>query len=119
MTISRIVLIAAMTLIGIGLVGILTRRHLIRIALAFTLASTGLNILLVWTGYLEGRNAPIINAELDGLAVDQIVDPLPQALVLTAIVIGVAVSALFIVVGVLTSRVLGTADVRELRKLKW
>ena len=108
-----------MALIGIGLVGILTRKHLLRLALAFTLASTGLNLLLVWTGYLEGRHAPIINSDIEGLAVEQIVDPLPQALVLTAIVIGVAVSALFIVVGVLTSRIMGTADVRRLRKLKW
>jgi len=119
MTVANIILFAAAALILIGLVGILTRRHLLRLALAFTLASTGLNLLLVWTGYLGGRKAPIIDTDIKGLVAESIVDPLPQALVLTAIVIGVAVSALFIVVGVLTSRFMGTADVRHLRKLKW
>ena len=49
----------------------------------------------------------------------QMVDPLPQALVLTSIVIGVAVAALFVVVGVLASRKSGSADIRHMKELKW
>jgi len=48
-----------------------------------------------------------------------IVDPLPQALVLTSIVIGVAVAALFVVVAVLASRKTGSADIRRMKELRW
>ncbi len=119
MSLSLVLLLSSMGLLLTGLVGIMAKKHLLRIALAFTLASTGVNILLVWTGYLAGRKAPIIDASIEEIATVAVVDPVPQALVLTSIVIGVAVSALLVVVAVLTSRELGTADVRRMRNLKW
>ncbi len=107
-------------LVLVGLWGILTRRHILRIALAFTVADTGVNLLLVWSGYLPGRTTPIIDDSIpvSGMA-SAVVDPLPQALVLTSIVIGVAVAALFVVVGVLASRRTGSADVRRMKELRW
>jgi multicomponent Na+:H+ antiporter subunit C len=99
---------------------VLTRRNVLRIGLAFTLADTGVNLLLVWSGYVPGRTTPIIDGSMDaGAASSLFVDPLPQALVLTSIVIGVAVAALFVVVAVLASRRLGTADVRRMKELRW
>ena len=101
-------------LVFTGLWGVLTRRHILRIALAFTLAHTGVNLLLVWSGFLPERSAPIMDGAVTGT-----VDPLPQALVLTSIVIGVAVAALFVVVGVLAARKSGSADVRRMKELRW
>lgn len=107
-------------LIVIGLWGVLARKNLIRIALAFTLADTGVNLLLVWSGHIPGRTTPIHDATTAGLRMTDIaVDPLPQALVLTSIVIGVAVAALFVVIGVMASRRIGSADVRRLKELRW
>jgi multicomponent Na+:H+ antiporter subunit C len=48
-----------------------------------------------------------------------IVDPVPQALVLTAIVIGVAVNALLLTFVVRMYRHKKTLDVDEYRELKW
>lgn len=106
----------ALGLVLIGLWGVLTRKNILRIALAFTLADTGVNLLLVWSGFLPGRSAPIVDSTTDVLTM---VDPLPQALVLTSIVIGVAVAALFVVVGVLASRKSGSADIRRMKELRW
>ena len=107
-------------LILVGLWGVLTRTHVLRLALAFTLADTGANLLLVWSGYLPGRTAPIIDGAVPASEITSaVVDPLPQALVLTSIVIGVAVAALFVVVGVLASRMTGSADVRRMKELRW
>ncbi|MCK5064106.1 MAG: NADH-quinone oxidoreductase subunit K, partial [Candidatus Fermentibacteraceae bacterium] len=107
-------------LVLVGLWGILTRRHILRIALAFTVADTGVNLLLVWSGYLPGRTTPIIDDSIPVSGITSaVVDPLPQALVLTSIVIGVAVAALFVVVGVLASRRTGSADVRRMKELRW
>ncbi|MEA3265566.1 MAG: NADH-quinone oxidoreductase subunit K [Candidatus Fermentibacteria bacterium] len=104
----------ALGLVLIGLWGVLTRKNILRIALAFTLADTGVNLILVWSGFLPGRSAPIVES-----SVTSMVDPLPQALVLTSIVIGVAVAALFVVVGVLASRKSGSADIRRMKELRW
>ena len=106
--------VTALALVIIGVWGVLTRKNVLRIALAFTLADTGVNLLLVWSGFLPGRSAPIIDP-----SVTSVVDPLPQALVLTSIVIGVAVAALFVVVGVLAARKSGSADVRRMKELRW
>jgi multicomponent Na+:H+ antiporter subunit C len=106
--------VTALGLVLIGVWGVLTRKHILRIALAFTLADTGVNLILVWSGFIPGRSAPIVDS-----SVTEMVDPLPQALVLTSIVIGVAVAALFVVVGVLASRKSGSADIRHMKELKW
>jgi multisubunit Na+/H+ antiporter MnhC subunit len=107
-------------LILVGLWGVLTRRNILRIGLAFTLADTGVNLLLVWSGYLPGRTTPIIDGSVEsGRAAVSVVDPLPQALVLTSIVIGVAVAALFVVVAVMASRRNGSADIRRMKELRW
>ena len=106
--------VTALGLVLIGLWGVLTRKNILRIALAFTLADTGVNLILVWSGFLPGRSAPIVDS-----SVTSMVDPLPQALVLTSIVIGVVVAALFVVVGVLASRKSGSADIRRMKELRW
>jgi len=46
------------------------------------------------------------------------VDPVPQALILTAIVIGLAVAALMAVMAVRLHEKYGTFDLTEIRKLK-
>ncbi len=106
--------VTALGLVLIGIWGVLTRKNILRIALAFTLADTGVNLILVWSGFLPGRSAPIVDS-----SVTSMVDPLPQALVLTSIVIGVAVAALFVVVGVLAARKSGSADIRRMKELRW
>lgn len=57
-----------------------------------------------------GRVAPV----LDGADLSQLVDPLPQALILTAIVIGFAVQAFLLTLLVLTWRRSQTLEVDEL-----
>lgn len=110
----------AACLILIGLWGILTRRNLLRLALAFTIADTGINLMLVWIGYIPGRTAPVLDSSVDaGSFAALVVDPLPQALVLTSIVIGVAVSALFVTVAVLVHSRTGSSDVSRLKELRW
>jgi multicomponent Na+:H+ antiporter subunit C len=79
----------AAALFGIGTYLVLERK-LSRIIIGISLLSHGANVLLITSG-AAGR-APIVgNGDTDGLA-----DPLPQALVLTAIVITFGVTALLL-----------------------
>jgi multisubunit Na+/H+ antiporter MnhC subunit len=103
---------AAFGLVGIGVLGIVTATHLVRIVLAIVLLETGANLLLVLSGYRGGAVAPII---VNGVVPGAMVDPVPQALVLTAIVIGVAVQAFMMALVLRVYREYRTLDIRELR----
>ena len=91
-------------LILMGLYGALTDRNILRIIVSFTVANTGVNLVLVAVGYMHGRTAPILDKTVSAAdAVTRIIDPVPQALVLTAIVIGFATTG-FVVELALRSR---------------
>ncbi len=84
-------------LILIGFYGALSNRNLLRMIVAFTIADSGVNLVIVAIGYMPGRTAPILDATVKaGDAAARVIDPVPQALVLTAIVIGVGVTALML-----------------------
>ena len=95
--ISQIVLCSGLGLVLIGLWGMLTQRHIIRMIIGFSLLDTGIHMVMVSIGYVTGGTAPIINDAVPmAEAVSRIVDPVPSALVLTSIVIGLGVTAVML-----------------------
>ena len=117
---TQFLTVPAFLLMGIGIWGLLSRRHIIKIILSFSLLDTGIHILLVAVGYRTGGTAPIFDKDLsiaDGVA--RAVDPVPSALVLTAIVIGLAVTALMLSFAVRIHRRRRTVYVDQIRELKW
>ncbi|MBN2444370.1 MAG: cation:proton antiporter subunit C [Spirochaetales bacterium] len=82
--------INACALVCVGLFGILTEKNMVKILLALNIVETGINLFLVAIGYTKDGIAPIIT----GTQMSGFVDPLPQALVLTSIVIGLGTTAL-------------------------
>lgn len=104
-------------LILIGLYMVLAKTNLIKIILGLSFLDTGTHVLLVAIGYIPGRTAPILS---EGMAeTTAVVDPIPQALVLTAIVIGVGVLALALALAIRVYRHYGTLDVQKMKGLKW
>ena len=84
-------------LILIGIWGVLTQKNLIKMVIGLSVIDTGIHLIIVSIGYIKGRTAPIIDAAVNTQnAVKNVVDPIPSALVLTAIVIGLAVTALML-----------------------
>jgi multicomponent Na+:H+ antiporter subunit C len=107
-------------LILIGLFGALTNRNILRMIVAFTVADTGVNLVIVGVGYMSGRTAPILDSAVAAAdAVARIIDPVPQALVLTAIVIGVGVTALMLAYAYKLYEKKHTLDIAEFTELKW
>lgn len=86
--------LSAASLVMVGLFGAITRSNIIRILLALNILETGVNLFLVSLGYVPGAQAPILSAALSGHRQAGFVDPLPQAMVLTSIVIGLGTTAL-------------------------
>ena len=101
-------------LIAIGFYGIMAKRNLLKILISLDLMETGVNVFLVSVGYIPGGTAPIMNGNYSSY-----VDPLPQALVLTAIVIGLSVTALALVFVMLYHRRYGTIELPEGGIMKW
>ena len=107
-------------LILIGLFGALTNRNILRMIVSFTVADTGVNLVIVGVGYMRGRTAPILDSAVAAAdAVARIIDPVPQALVLTAIVIGVGVTALMLAYAYKLYEKKHTLDIAKFTELKW
>ncbi len=106
-------------LILIGFYGALTQRNILRMIVAFTIADTGVNIVIVAVGHMRGRTAPILDGAVSAAAaVQRIIDPVPQALVLTAIVIGLGVTALMLAYAYKLYEKKRTLDIASFTELK-
>ncbi len=73
-----------------------TSRRLLRVLFGFLLLSNAANLVLLGvSGDPSGRVSPVVGSDKDGAVIRAAghADPLPQALILTAIVIGFAVAA--------------------------
>jgi multicomponent Na+:H+ antiporter subunit C len=101
----------AIGLILLGIFAMVMYRHLIRIILGLMLLEAGVNLFLITVGFRANAVAPIL---VESQTAAAMVDPIPQALVLTAIVIGVGVQALALALVVKAYKAYGTLDTKEL-----
>lgn len=76
---------------------LMMRRNLLRFIFGFILLGNGVNLLIFTMGRLSRGGAPIVPAEEHSIALEQIANPVPQALILTAIVIGFGFTAFALV----------------------
>ena len=107
-------------LVLIGIWGILTQKNIIKIVIGFSVFDTGLHAIMVGIGYVKGRTAPILDSAVSPVgALTSIVDPVPQALVLTAIVIGLGVTALMLAYVVRLFDHRKSLNVSSYEDLKW
>ncbi|MHB9153016.1 MAG: sodium:proton antiporter [Spirochaetales bacterium] len=107
-------------LLLIGLWGVLSRPNLFKIAVAFSIMETGVNLIILSVGYIRGRTAPILDSAADAAtAAQKMTDPVPQALVLTAIVIGLAVTALMLSYAVRLRAAGGGSSIESYGEEKW
>jgi len=106
-------------LILVGVYGVATKKNTVKIVLSLIIMEYGINLFLVLLGYKRNGVAPIIEKGTDMAAFSNFsVDPLPQALVLTAIVIGLGVTALMVAVCIRLYERYGTFDITKMRRLK-
>lgn len=104
-------------LLVMGTLIVLTTRNLFKMLLGLSTMESGVNLLIIALGYIKKGTAPIFS-DYPKLY-DKVVDPVPQALVLTAIVIGVAVLAMGVVIVIRIKEKFGTIDVEKIRGMKW
>ncbi|MDI7861625.1 cation:proton antiporter subunit C [Rhizobiaceae bacterium n13] len=118
--VSHILLATGFLLVLIGLWGLLTHRNILRIIIGFSLIDTGLHIVMVASGYVTGGTAPIADKALPiGEATLRAVDPVPSALVVTAIVIGFSVTAVMLAFAIRLYDAKKTLSIDAFTESKW
>ena len=110
----------------IGLYCVLVKKNMVKIVIGTAVMEYAVNLFLIMLGYRSGGGAPIIcrqdladpAGQVKDLFINRTVDPLPQALVLTSIVIGLGSLALMISVCIKVYEKYGTFDITQIRRLK-
>ena len=110
-----IVYLLCFILFLVGLYGVITRRNLVKIVISLSIMEFSTFLFFALIGYVDGGVAPIVDP---ADPVKTYVDPLPQALVLTAIVIGLATTSMLMAVIIRLYRKYKTLDIREINNLR-
>ena len=108
--------VASFLLIALGFYTIITKYNLIKTVIGLSICDYGVNLLIISIGYVPGGTAPVFTAGEIAQAT-YFVDPIPQALTLTSIVIGACVTAMSLSLVMKLHESYGTLDTREIRRL--
>ncbi len=95
----------AVALFFTGLYGAMTQRNIIKTIMSVGIMDVAAITFFMTANFQEGSRSPI-----SGTAVEQMADPVPQALMITAIVIGVSVVAMCLAMYMRVVYRYGTAD---------
>ncbi|MCU1659736.1 MAG: NADH-ubiquinone oxidoreductase chain [Pseudonocardiales bacterium] len=115
--------LAAATVFCLGLFTVLCRRNLVKIVMGLSLMEASTYLLLVSMAYRRGATAPVLSSPPAGQSPEQLVhgnvaDPVLQNFCLTAIVIGVALTAVFLTIAVRVAQHYRSVDSRDVKALK-
>ena len=115
--------LAAVALFCIGLYAVLTKRNLVKIVMGLSLIEASTYLLLLSFGYRAHSTAPVLLNPPSGrsptdLAAGNVADPMLQNVCLTAIVIGVAVTGVFLAVTVRLAQHYGSVDTDDVRDMR-
>ncbi|MEN3187134.1 MAG: cation:proton antiporter subunit C [Atribacterota bacterium] len=95
----------------IGLYALVVKRNAIKSIIALVIMETAVILYFIAGGFREGMLPPI-----GDVLPEQMVDPLPQALMITAIVIGIASTAVALVMYIHLRYKYGTDEWKEVMK---
>jgi len=102
--------LSAVLVFFIGFYGVITSRRVIKSIAAISLMEIAVVVFFLSFGFSRGIGPPI------GADMHNVADPLPQALMITAIIIGVAVTAINLTMMISISRQHKTIDWDEIKK---
>ncbi len=88
------IVIVSIILFGVGFTSLLFSRNLLKKVVGLNIMDTGVYLLLVSMGYIDGRHAPIIAEGITDAT--SYINPIPSGLALTGIVVSVSVTAIML-----------------------
>ena len=111
--------LCATILLLLGLYGVVAKKNLVKIVIGLFIIEYAVNLMLILVGYRYGGTAPIVTS-IENAAEEAatFTDPLPQALIVTSIVIGLGLAAMVISLCLRLYEKYGTFDILQIRRLK-
>ena len=111
--------VLAIALLLTGVYVLVAKKNVVRIIIGIAILEYAVNLLLVLVGYRRGGQAPILSkGQTAANLAAHSVDPLPQAMVLTSIVIGLSITALAVALAIRLYDKYGTFDMNDIRRLR-
>ena len=115
--------LAAAALFCIGLYAVLTRRNMFKMVMGLSLMEASTYLFMLSLAYRSGSTAPVLlnpppGEGMRALAHGNVADPVLQNFCLTAVVIGVAVTAVFLSVVVRIAQHYRTLDSDRVREMR-
>ncbi|MBN2413713.1 NADH-quinone oxidoreductase subunit K [candidate division KSB1 bacterium] len=108
-----IIYLLCFVLFLVGIYGVITKRDLVKIILSLAIMGYSANLFLILFAYKKSALYPILEKGVDV----PMVDPLPQALVLTSIVIELGTTALLVSLVAKLFQKYRTFDITKIRRL--
>ncbi len=105
---------AAMLLFCIGLYNVIVRRNIVKKLIGLNIMETSVFFFYISLGYTRNGVAPVAGAGADPT---RMVNPVPQVLVLTGIIVAVGVTALALSMVILLHRKYGTLDTDQIMRM--
>ncbi len=109
---------ASAVMMAIGIYCITLKKNLIKKIIGLGLFTDSIHLFLITLGFREGGIPPIVTLQNLRTFASLSVDPLPQALVLTSIVINFSITALALGIAVLAYRHFNTLDTDKINNLR-
>lgn len=108
---NTIEIILILAIICSGFLGLATAKNIIRSILCLNLTQTGIILLFLALVHNPGMLPPVMPG-----AIESMVDPTPEALVITTIVIGAAITSLSLMMSIKIFHHYGTLEWKELTR---
>ena len=105
-------------LLMMGLYCLVAKKNIVKKIIGIVIMDYAVNLYLITIGYKNNGVAPIIDKTTSPELLERIVDPLPQALVLTSIVIGLGTLSLMVSMVIRLYEKHGTFDMSQISKLR-
>ena len=105
-------------LLTMGLYCLVAKKNIVKKIIGVVIMDYAVNLYLIIIGYKHNGLAPIIEKGMAPEKLERFVDPLPQALVLTSIVIGLGVLSLMVAMVIRLYEKHGTFDMSQISKLR-
>ena len=104
----------SLVLFMIGFYGIIAKNNLIKKVIGLAIVNSSVVLFFVAIGYREGGQAPIMSSEVVDSTSLVFVNPVPQALMLTAIVVSISLTALALALVVKIYAKYKTLDIQKI-----
>lgn len=109
------VYLLCLVLFMIGLYGVVRKRNIIKLIISIGIMEYAANLFFILVGYRRQGRSPIFASDQ---SIARMVDPLPQAVVLVMIVIGLSVTLFLVAVAIRLYERNRTFDITKLNRLK-